>query len=134
MKIIIKEPLKTICSNENSMHRYFGWPSVARLQDGSLLAASSGFRLSHICPFGKVAAVRSYDEGKTWTAPEIVMDTLLDDRDAGICTFGENGVIVPRGDVQALTDAIIAVFKDINLRNRLSTNALAFSEQVLAMD
>lgn len=94
MKIIIKEPLKTICSNENSMHCYFGWPSVARLQDGSLLAASSAFRLSHICPFGKVAAVRSYDEGKTWTSPEVIMDTLLDDRDAGIATFGKSGVIV----------------------------------------
>ena len=41
----------------------------------------------------------------------------------------ENGLIVPRGDVQALTDAIITVFRDDNLRNRLSTNALAFSEQ-----
>lgn len=42
---------------------------------------------------------------------------------------GENGIIVPCGDVQSLTDAIITVFKDINFRNRLSTSALAFSKQ-----
>jgi len=94
MKIIIKETLKTICSNENGLHRYFGWPSVAKLQNGSLAMVASGFRLTHICPFGKVILCRSYDEGKTWGAPEIIMDTCLDDRDGGIMTFGDNGVIV----------------------------------------
>lgn len=94
MKIIIKEDLKTICSNEHGMHKYFAWPSVARLQDNSLAMVASGFRLSHICPFGKVVMCRSYDEGKTWTPPQILIDTPLDDRDAGICPFGENGVIV----------------------------------------
>lgn len=94
MKIKIIDSLKTICSNETGMHKYFGWPSVARLQDGSLAMVASGFRLSHICPFGKLIMCRSYDEGKTWTAPEILMDTPLDDRDGGICTFGDKGVIV----------------------------------------
>jgi hypothetical protein len=94
MKIIIKESEKTICNNKNGLHKYFGWPSVARLQDGSLAMVASGFRLAHVCPFGKVILCRSYDEGKTWSAPEVIMDTYLDDRDAGIMTFGENGVIV----------------------------------------
>ena len=94
MKIIIKEDAKTICSNENGMHKYFGWPSVTRLKDNSLAMVASGFRLSHICPFGKLIMCRSYNEGKSWTAPEIIMDTPLDDRDGGICTFGDNGVFV----------------------------------------
>ena len=94
MKIIIKDELKTICSNKNGLHKYFGWPSVAKLQDGSLAMVASGFRLTHICPFGKVILSRSYDEGKTWTAPEIVMDTYLDDRDGGIMTFGDKGVMI----------------------------------------
>jgi len=94
MKIIIKEDIKTICSNEHGIHKYFAWPSVARLQDGSLAMVASGFRLSHVCPFGKVVMCRSYDEGKTWTPPQILIDTPLDDRDAGICTFGEKGIIV----------------------------------------
>ena len=36
----------------------------------------------------------SEDEGKTFTAPAPVIDTPLDDRDGGICTFGQSGVIV----------------------------------------
>ena len=67
MKINIIQSEKTICSNEHSIHKYFGWPSVSRLQDGSLAMVASGFRLSHICPFGKVVMCRSYDEGKSWS-------------------------------------------------------------------
>ncbi len=94
MKTRIIEKQKTICSNTHGIHNYFAWPTVARLQDGSLMAVASGFRTAHIDPFGKVVAVRSYDEGKTWTAPEILLDTPLDDRDGGIMTFGESGVMV----------------------------------------
>ena len=94
MKLNIVNDPSVVCSNPNGIHNYFGWPSVARLQDGSLMAVASGFRIAHICPFGKVVACRSYDEGKTWTAPEIIADTPLDDRDCGIMTFGESGVMV----------------------------------------
>ena len=94
MNIRILEAPKTICSNPHGMHRYFAWPSVTRLQDGSLAAVASGFRLAHVCPFGKVVLFRSYDEGRSWTAPEVILDTPLDDRDGGICTFGESGVVV----------------------------------------
>ncbi len=94
MKINVKQGPKVICSNSHGMHRYFGWPTVARLQDGSLMMAASGFRIAHICPFGKVVVCRSFDEGKSWSAPEVVLDTPLDDRDAGVLPFGESGVIV----------------------------------------
>lgn len=94
MKINIIKEAQTICSNSDSIHNYFGWPSVARLQDGSLMMVASGFRVAHICPFGKVVACRSYDEGKTWTAPEVIIDSPLDDRDGGIMTFGEKGVMI----------------------------------------
>lgn len=94
MKAEIISQASDIMENRNGLHRYFGWPSVAKLRDGSLMAAASGFRAAHICPFGKVTAVRSYDQGRTWTQPEILLDTYLDDRDAGICPFGEHGVIV----------------------------------------
>ena len=94
MKIIEKET-KIICSNPtNPHHAYFAWPSVARLQDGRLAMVASGFRNQHICPFGKVVMCVSDDEGKTWTRPMIVMDTPLDDRDAGILPFGENSVLI----------------------------------------
>lgn len=85
---------KIICSNENSIHGYFGWPSIARLHDGRLAMVASGFRMMHICPFGKAVISYSDDEGKTWSLPSVVIDTPLDDRDAGITVFGENDVIV----------------------------------------
>ena len=93
MKISVTAP-RVICENPNSIHNYFGWPSVARLQDGSLAAVASGFRTKHVCPFGKAVLCRSTDEGETWSAPETVIDTPLDDRDSGIVPFGDNQVIV----------------------------------------
>lgn len=87
--------VKVICSNPDSqLHNYFAWPSVARLQDGRLMMTASGFRMKHICPFGKVVACESRDEGETWTKPMVIMDTPLDDRDAGVVSFGEKSVIV----------------------------------------
>ena len=74
--------------------RYFGWPTVARLDDGSLLAAASGFRLWHVCPYGRTVIWRSHDEGKTWTPPVILNDTPLDDRDAGVCPLPNGDALV----------------------------------------
>lgn len=94
MKIIkIGEP-KIIMNNPSSHHNYFAWPTATRLQNGKIAVAASGFRLRHICPFGKMVVSFSEDEGETYTAPAPVIDTPLDDRDGGIMTFGENGVIV----------------------------------------
>ncbi len=65
--------------------RYNAWPTVISLSDGTLLAAWSGERLKHICPFGKVLASRSTDGGYTWGKPYVIQNTPLDDRDAGLC-------------------------------------------------
>ena len=94
MKVQIIEEAKTIMSNHDSKHNYFGWPTVAKLQDGTIAVGASGFRLEHVCPFGKAVISYSTDNGNTYTMPAAVIDTPLDDRDAGICTFGESGVIV----------------------------------------
>ena len=94
MNITVKGT-KVICANrDNPHHNYFAWPSVARLHDGALAMVASGFRLKHVCPFGKVVMCRSDDEGRSWSRPAVVMDTPLDDRDAGILPFGEHSVIV----------------------------------------
>ena len=94
MKIKIIKEVKTIMSNPTGIHNYFAWPTVARMQDDSLVCVASGFRVGHVCPFGKVVLIRSFDEGESWSRPEIVIDTPLDDRDAGICPFGERSVII----------------------------------------
>ncbi len=85
---------KIIMSNPTGRFDYFAWPSAARLQNGCIAVGASGFRLRHICPFGKAVMVVSEDEGESYSAPVPVIDTCLDDRDCGIATFGENGVIV----------------------------------------
>ncbi len=94
MKIEKIGSLKTIMDNPDSQHRYFGWPSVARLQNGKIAAVASGYRRRHVCPFGKAVIAYSEDNGETYTRPAAVIDTPLDDRDAGITPFGEKGVIV----------------------------------------
>ncbi len=94
MKIHILEDAKVIMSNRDSRHRYFAWPTVARLKNGKIAVTASGYRLYHLCPFGKVAMTVSEDEGNTFSPLQTIIDTPLDDRDAGICPFGKSGVVV----------------------------------------
>lgn len=85
---------KVVMQNPGSKHKYFAWPSVARLQNGKIAVVASGFRLRHVCPFGKAVIAYSEDEGETYTQPAPVIDTVLDDRDSGIVPFGAQQVIV----------------------------------------
>ncbi|MCK5740282.1 exo-alpha-sialidase [bacterium] len=73
--------------------RYIGWPTIAKTAAGELLVVFSGDREGHICPYGKSQLIRSRDNGKTWTPPETINDTPMDDRDAGIC-ITPNGTLV----------------------------------------
>jgi len=99
-KVLVNKMIKVLAhrtvmkSPNDSIFAYFGWPSIGRLRDGRLAAVCSGFRYAHVCPFGKAVIAYSSDEGKTWTNPAPVIDTPLDDRDAGIMAFGENDVIL----------------------------------------
>lgn len=68
--------------------RYNAWPTVITLHDGTLLAAWSGERMKHVCPFGKVMAARSVDGGYTWLPPYCIQDLTIDDRDAGLLHTG----------------------------------------------
>lgn len=86
--------LTVVMENPKSLFNYFGWPTVTRLQNGKLAVVASGFRVSHVCPFGKTVISYSEDEGETYTNPAPVIDTVLDDRDGGILAFGEKNVIV----------------------------------------
>jgi len=73
---------------------YHGWPTIARCKSGELLLAYSGGREGHVCPFGRVELMRSRDEGKTWGWPCVVMDTEIDDRDAGVLETAKGTVLV----------------------------------------
>lgn len=91
MRIEKIEEARVILSNPGSRHCYFAWSTAERMKNGRLAVAASGFRLSHICPFGKAVMAISEDEGGHYSAPMSIIDTVLDDRDAGLCAFGKSG-------------------------------------------
>jgi hypothetical protein len=84
----------TICRLPGDRLGYFGWPTVGRLDDGALMVASSGLRSEHICPWGKTVLNVCTDDGRTWSAPRVINDSPIDDRDAGIIGTGGPNVLV----------------------------------------
>lgn len=74
----------TVYSDSESLFGYAAWPSVAIAENGDMLVVCSGMRTAHIDPFGKVILMRSDDMGETFFSPQVIVDTPLDDRDAGI--------------------------------------------------
>ncbi len=82
---------RTICKQPG---RYIGWATVAGAPDGTLYAVFSGDRDSHNCPFGKNFIVRSSDGGKTWSEPELVNNTPLDDRDTGLVVCADGTLVM----------------------------------------
>jgi hypothetical protein len=50
-----------------------GVPTLARLNDGSLIVAHQHFPKNNDADFDRVAARFSADEGKTWTAPQVIV-------------------------------------------------------------
>ncbi len=83
-----------ICRLPGERFGYFGWPTVAQMEDGTLVVASSGLRAEHVCPFGKTVLNVSRDGGATWSAPRVIQDSLIDDRDAGIVSLGGSRLLV----------------------------------------
>ncbi len=80
---------------------YFGWPTMARMEDGTLVVSSSGLRNYHVCPFGRTVICTSSDDGRTWTSPRVINDTPLDDRDSGIISLGGRRLLVTWFSVDA---------------------------------
>lgn len=82
---------RVICKQPD---RYIGWPTIAKAPGGTLFVVFSGDREAHVCPFGKTLIIRSDDNGATWTEPQLLNNTPLDDRDAGICACADGTLIV----------------------------------------
>lgn len=75
-------------------NRYLGWPTIVKTNDNRLLVAFSGDRDAHVCPFGKTQLIVSSDNGKSWSEPETITNTALDDRDAGIIQTQKGTLLV----------------------------------------
>ena len=73
---------------------YNGWPTLTRRKSGDLLVACSGAREAHVCPFGRVELMVSHDRGETWGWPQVLLDSAIDDRDAGILETAKGSLLV----------------------------------------
>ncbi len=73
---------------------YAAWSTLARRANGELWVAWSGGREAHVCPFGQVQAMKSTDEGNTWSFPRVLHDGPLDDRDAGLLETSKGTLLV----------------------------------------
>ena len=82
---------RVICKQPGN---YIGWPTVGRRPDGELLVVFSGDREAHRGPYGKNQMVRSTDAGETWSAPETVNSSPLDDRDTGLLVTGSGAIVI----------------------------------------
>src|SRR5262249_44457183 len=78
---------------------YQAFPDVCRLKNGELFCVFyAGYgHVSHpskeLPKGGRICSVRSKDEGKTWSAPQVVVDTPDDDRDPSVCCL-TNGTLL----------------------------------------
>jgi sialidase-1 len=73
---------------------YHGWSTVAQRANGELWVTCSGGREAHVCPFGKVVAMKSTDHGGTWSAPSVIYDGPIDDRDSGVLETAKGTLLV----------------------------------------
>lgn len=73
---------------------YCGWPTVAQRKNGELIVVWSGGREGHVCPFGQVQSMTSRDNGQSWTWPRVLLDSAIDDRDAGVLETPTGALLV----------------------------------------
>lgn len=80
----------------DSFFSYQAWPSACIDENGVVYVVCSGFRMGHMCPFGKIVLYKSKDGGESFGLPSVITDNFLDDRDPGILYLGEGKMIVTR--------------------------------------
>lgn len=83
-----------VCRKPGEKFGCFAWPTVARMDDGTLAVACSGLRSQHVCPWGKTVLSVSRDNGASWSEPRVIQDSMIDDRDAGIVHLGGGKLLV----------------------------------------
>src|SRR5436305_6649920 len=90
---------QVVCSGE-AAGGYAAFPDVCRLRNGDLYCVFySGY--GHVSTptarwprGGRIMAVRSSDDGKTWGKPAVVMDTDRDDRDPSVACLKDGTLLL----------------------------------------
>lgn len=76
------------------INKYVGWPTIAIDSEQILHVVFSGDREFHVDPYGKILYLKSLDFGDSWSEPEVIVDTVIDDRDPGIIITKNKKIIV----------------------------------------
>jgi sialidase-1 len=71
---------------------YHGWPGMVMTSEGDILVGSSE-HLLHVDPFGREIITRSKDLGRTWSAPEVMFDSITDDRDISLARLLDGTIV-----------------------------------------
>ena len=71
-----------------------GWGTVAKTTHRDLAAAFTGSREGEDDPYGDIRFTRSSTDGRSWSAPVVVADSPLSDRDAGIVALKSGNLLV----------------------------------------
>ncbi len=94
-----QSPAPKVISRGDAAGTYQAFTDICRLVNGDLLCVFyAGY--GHVSlpkdgwlKGGRICMVRSSDEGKTWTAPQVLYDSPLDDRDPHIAQMRDGTVI-----------------------------------------
>jgi hypothetical protein len=69
------------------------FPSAVRLADGRVLVVwREG--LGHVRSVGRIVAAESGDDGRTWSEPRVVVDTIYDDRDPMVVQLANGEILL----------------------------------------
>lgn len=96
---VTRVPWTAVCTDAGA-GAYEAFPDVCLTEDGELLCvfyAGYGhvaFPNDDLPRGGRVCMVRSTDYGRSWSEPEIVVDTPIDDRDPSIAQLRDGDLVV----------------------------------------
>jgi hypothetical protein len=71
---------------------YTAWPSMIRAQNGDIIISFCRTE-EHLGPDGEIVLVRSTDNGRTWSEPQVIIDTPIDDRHAGLALLNDGRIM-----------------------------------------
>ena len=71
----------------------YGWPGITCTQDKEILVSASE-RIYHVCPLGRTVVMRSADGGRTWSLPQEVYNSEMNECDVNLVTTPDGTIIL----------------------------------------
>jgi len=118
--LLLLTSFRLLCSAEIDLHHmtiygdgksYCAWPSITRLANGDLIVLFCESE-EHLGPDGRILAMRSKDNGKSWQGPQVVYDTIIDDRECGLTALRDGRLLVHLWSTQWTEKAYLNLAKN----------------------